>query len=108
MNLILEYIAIGNALLSTQQRWGTGRRSCPPPFGLPLDLTLAHTPALPLRTGVLATARRKARAKVVVHGNQPYLSGLVDGVSVRRYCSRLPQKARLNLSVNEKAQATLK
>ena len=29
-----------------QQNWGKHRRSCPPAFGLLLDLTLALTPAL--------------------------------------------------------------
>ena len=37
-------------MLCSQQGWRTRRRSCPPAFGLPLDLTLAHAPALLLRT----------------------------------------------------------
>jgi hypothetical protein len=40
--------------MNPQRVWGERRRSCPPACGLLLDLTLALTPALLLRT-----ARRK-------------------------------------------------
>jgi len=92
-----KYPARDRLLLSPQQRWGTGRRSCPPPCGLLLDLALARTPTLPLRP----------RALAIVHAYQEHASGLVDGVSVRRRCSRLLQSLRPNHGVHETIQVNL-
>jgi len=41
-----------------QQNWGKRRRSCPPPYGLPLYLTLALTPALLLDTSAWSNSKK--------------------------------------------------
>src|SRR3990167_1274546 len=100
MNLMdLECNAFSRDIaLSPQQRWGSGRRSCPPPYGLLLDLTLARTPAPLLRQRTLA----------IIQAYPKHAPGLADGVSVRRRCSRLPQSRRPNHGVNETTLANLK
>jgi hypothetical protein len=65
MNALGIFVPV--SLLGSQQGWGERRRSCPPPYGLLLYLTMTLTPALLLRLSALRSqyiAHRKRLIRV--------------------------------------------